>query len=68
MRKITVASVGGALGAAVWMACSSSSPGEAPAQAEAGTQLDASNDVIYDRAPYDGVSTPLVQRVPVRIG
>lgn len=66
MRRRTLATGCGALGAAVWMACSTGSPGESSSPAEAGTPLDASTDVVYERMPYDGISPPQVARVPVQ--
>ncbi len=56
----------GALGAAVWMACSSSSPSEAPPAPDGGEGQDASIDVVYEHVPYDGISPPQVARVPVQ--
>jgi hypothetical protein len=66
MKRTTLASTCGALGAAVWMACSSSSPSESPPAADGGEGLDASIDVVYERVPYDGISPPQVARVPVQ--
>ncbi len=66
MKRTTLASTCGALGAAVWMACSSSSPSESPPAVDGGEALDASIDVVYERVPYDGISPPQVARVPVQ--
>ena len=66
MNRTTVASICGALGAAVWMACSTNSPGESASGVDAGSSADAPIDVIYERVPYDGISPPQVARVPVQ--
>jgi hypothetical protein len=53
--------------AALWVACSSGSPGESPtAGADAGSSRDAALDVVYERMPYDGNSAPSVPRVAVQ--
>jgi hypothetical protein len=64
MKRTTLASTCGALGAAVWVACSSSPSASAPAGD--GGEVDASIDVVYERVPYDGISPPQVARVPVQ--
>ncbi len=48
------------------MACSTGSPGESATSSDAGGGGDASIDVAYDRAVYDGISPPQVARVPVQ--
>jgi hypothetical protein len=66
MKRTTVATTCGALGAAVWMACSTRPAGESSVPADGGEPLDASTDVVYERVPYDGISPPQVARVPVQ--
>lgn len=66
MRRTTAAYFCGALGAVAWLACSSSSQTGATATNDGGAPPDgAVADVVYERLPYDGISSPSVPRVPV---
>jgi hypothetical protein len=66
MRKTTAACLCSFLGAAVWVACGSGASSQNNAQStDAGAGSDATTDVVYERMPYDGISSPSVPRVPV---
>jgi hypothetical protein len=67
MKRTSVATMGGALGAAVWLACGSNTPaGNATGGgSDAGEATDAPIDVVYEQIPYDGISEPTSPRTPV---
>jgi hypothetical protein len=60
----------GALGAAAWIACSTSQSATPPGNGDGGGDAsepspDAPTDAVYEQIPYDGISMPAVPRVPV---
>jgi hypothetical protein len=71
MQRRTLASVLSACGTAVWLAAGCSShqqagPSGPSDDASTEEQPDAATDALaYDRVPYDGISPPALQRVPV---
>jgi hypothetical protein len=71
MQRRTLASVLSACGTAVWLAAGCSShqqagPGGPSADASTDESEDAASDGLnYDVVPYDGISPPAVDRIPV---
>ncbi|HEY1694971.1 MAG TPA: hypothetical protein VGG39_22540 [Polyangiaceae bacterium] len=73
MHRQTIASIGTVLIATAWLAPACSSHDSGGPSAEGGAPIDgsapptdaATQDVVYDRVPYDGTSPPSMPRVPV---